>query len=166
MSNTREYPFRPDPEQSSATVHNLGATKSQALAALETLRAFVGESQLAVVRSGMRGEEKQFFFDKAVELSKLIAAMPKTYEQDGAGELAVVHLHYFKNGCDWFITEKDSDPDGEGQVQAFGLADLFRDGGELGYISIVEILSVGGELDFYFKPRALGEIRAEREFER
>jgi hypothetical protein len=45
------------------------------------------------------------------------------------------------------------------QHQAFGLADLFGDGGELGYISIVEILANGGGLDFYFTPKTLKEIR-------
>ncbi len=34
---------------------------------------------------------------------------------------------------------------------------------ELGYISIVEILSVGAELDLHFNVRTLGEVKAERE---
>ena len=85
--------------------------------------------------------------------------MPKTYEQDGLGEEAVVHLHYFTGSADWWITEKDSDPDGEGQVQAFGLADLFQDGGELGYISLVEILAAGAELDLHWTPKPLAHAR-------
>lgn len=43
------------------------------------------------------------------------------YEQDGKGEEAIVTLHYFRGGMDWFITEKDMEPE---QHQAFGLADL------------------------------------------
>lgn len=139
------------------------ATKLEAVQALQTLRAFIGRDQLAVLAHAMRSEEKQFFFDKAVELADLVARMPQTYQQDGIGDRAIVSLHYFIGGADWYITERDSDPDGDGQIQAFGLADLFGDGGELGYISIPEITGAGGELDFYFAPRTLGEVRAERE---
>lgn len=76
-------------------------------------------------------------------------------------------LHYFAGGqANWWITEKDAGsaddaPEDKGkQLQAFGLADLFGDGGELGHISIQEILECGGELDFHFVPRTLGEIRS------
>jgi hypothetical protein len=90
--------------------------------------------------------------------------MPKTGEQDGKGEQATAYLHYFAGGqASWYITEKDAgspdDDPGTGQIQAFGLADLFGDGGELGYISIAEILENGGELDFHFTPKTLAEIR-------
>ena len=44
-----------------------------------------------------------------------------------------------------------------GQLQAFGKADLGY-GGELGYISLVDILKCGAELDFYWQPRKLFEI--------
>jgi hypothetical protein len=89
--------------------------------------------------------------------------MPKTYDQDGKGNDAIVYLHYFAGGeANWWITEKDAggpdDEPGTGQVQAFGLADL-GDGGELGYISIAEILECGGELDLYFRPTTLGEVK-------
>jgi hypothetical protein len=49
---------------------------------------------------------------------------------------------YFTGGCDWWIVEKDSDPDHAGQAQAFGIADLGM-GAELGYISIPELLENG-----------------------
>ena len=44
------------------------------------------------------------------------------------------------------------------QHQAFGLADLGM-GAELGYISIVELLENGAELDLHFVPRTLEQIK-------
>jgi hypothetical protein len=73
---------------------------------------------------------------------------------------AVAHLRYFAGGsAAWLITERDAGaPDdstpGE-QSQAFGHADLFGDGGELGYISIAEIIAEGGELDLHFTAKPL-----------
>jgi hypothetical protein len=122
--------------------------------ALLHLRGFIGRSQLGAVRDCLQGEESQFFIDKMCELDELIRAMPKTYEQDGAGKDAVIYLHYFIGGCDWYITEKDIEP---AQHQAFGLADIGY-GGELGYISIVELLQNDVELDFYFTPRTLEQL--------
>lgn len=146
-----------------------GATLAEAKAALQTLRPFIGHRQLYTVADLMRGEEKQFFFDKVVELAGYVQRMPATYETDGRGEKAVCWLHYFAGGCaSWWITEKDAGspddpPEVRGQqLQAFGLADLFQDGGELGYISIAEILEAGGELDFHFTPKPLADVRKER----
>jgi hypothetical protein len=73
---------------------------------------------------------------------------------------ALARLHYFIGGCDWWIVEKDADPDHAGQVQAFGVADLGM-GAELGYISIPELLENGAELDLYFTtPKPIGELLA------
>ena len=94
-----------------------------------------------------------------MEYGERIKAMPKTYEQDGLGDQAVAYLHYFSPAVDWYITEKDAEtPEEPGQHQAFGLADLGH-GAELGYISIVELLENDVELDLYFKPCKLAEIR-------
>ena len=132
-----------------------------AIEALRKLKGFVGKAQLHALRDGWRGEEKQFFFDKLVEMAGIVQTMPKTYEQDGKGDQAVAYLHYFAGGqANWYITECDVEtPEEPGQHQAFGLADLFGDGGELGYISIVELLENGAELDLYFTPLTLGEIK-------
>lgn len=62
--------------------------------------------------------------------------MDKTYEQDGKGEESIAYLHYFRGSADWYILEKDSEPE---QFQAFGWADL-GGGGELGYISIIDLV--------------------------
>ena len=130
--------------------------------AWETVRPFMNQGEFHALLTGARSEEKQFFFDKVAELAETITTMPKTYEQDGKGEAAIAYLHYFRGNQNWWITEKDvGTADEPGQHQAFGLADLGY-GGELGYISIVELVKAGVELDLYFKPQTLGEIRAKK----
>ncbi|OXS89431.1 DUF2958 domain-containing protein [Pandoraea apista] len=121
------------------------------------MNRWMSEAQNKAVIAGLIGEEWQFFADKMKELAGVIAAMPKTYDQDGKGDEAVAHLHYFRGAGDWYITEKDME--GTGTEQAFGLADLYGDGGELGYISIYELTEAGVELDFHFKPKTIGQIR-------
>lgn len=128
---------------------------------LTPLRGFVGTQQAHALLACVEGEEGQHFLDRLAKLAEIIRTMPATYQTDEQGEKAIAWLHYFAGGqADFYITEKDCDPDGEGQVQAFGLADLFGDGGELGYISIPEILENGGELDLYYTPKPLAEIRS------
>ena len=141
------------------------ATKMDAVNALKELRGFIGNSQLGAVAEGMRSEEKQYFFDKAVELAATVSTMPKTYEQDGKGNQSIAYLHYFYGNMDWYITEKDmgsADDVEPGQHQAFGLADIGF-GGELGYISITELIENGIELDFHFTPKTLEQIEAKRQ---
>ncbi len=122
------------------------------------LQHFIGASQLAAMGDGVRGEEGQFFKDKFIEIARTIDAMPKTYGQDGKGDDAMVYLHYFKGGSDWYITEKDQETE---QAQAFGYAILNGDkqNAELGYISIEELTKLGVELDLYWSPKTLGEIK-------
>jgi hypothetical protein len=137
----------------------INRTKREAIEAIKTLREFMSHNQLNVIVNAMRGEEKQFFFNKACELAELINNMPVTYEQDGKGDKAIAFLHYFRGNMDWYITEKDKgSPEDQRQVQAFGLADLGY-GRELGYISIVELLENQIELDMYFTPTELGNIK-------
>ena len=124
-----------------------------------TITPFVPRAELRCIIAGFFGEEGQFFRDKINEFKARIEAMPVTYAQDGLGDQATVYLHYFKDGADWWIMEKDSDPDGEGQIQAFGYADLGY-GAELGYISIEELVTDGIELDLYFTPATVAELKA------
>ena len=124
--------------------------------ASKDLKPFIGRAQLSTMRQFAKGEEKVFFITRMVEMAALIHSMPKTYEQDGKGGQAVAYLHYFTPSADWYITEKDSESDG--QHQAFGLADLGM-GAELGYISIVELLENGAELDLHFTPRTLEQVK-------
>lgn len=134
-------------------------TRADALKVLTDtgMNKWMSEAQNKAVIDGLMGEEWQFFADKMKELAATIASMPKTYDQDGKGEEAIAHLHYFRGSGDWYITEKDME--GVGTEQAFGLADLYGDGGELGYISIQELREAGVELDFHFTPKAVREVR-------
>lgn len=125
-------------------------------AASDDLKPFMGKAQLDTVREMAQGEESVWFITRMVELAALVCSMPKTYEQDGKGDQAIASLHYFTGGCDWYITEKGMEAE---QLQAFGLANLGY-GGELGYISIVEILEAGAELDLHFSPKTLQQIKA------
>jgi len=137
-------------------------TFADALAAIKKIGHFIPKRELETIASHCRrSEEKEFFIGKLVELADLIEHMPKTYEQDGKGDEAIVSLHYFGGGAsNWWITEKDSEPE---QNQAFGLADLGY-GAELGYISIVELCeSSRVELDLYFTPITIGELKKQRE---
>ena len=99
-------------------------------------------------------EEGEFFRQQFLDIEKTIQTMPKTYEQDGMGDNAVAHLHYFMGGYDWYITEKDMDG---GTPQAFGLAKIHT--AEIGYISIDELVKNGAELDLYWEPKTLAKIR-------
>ena len=125
---------------------------------LNTFRAFVNPSQRSAMYSAMQGEEGAFFRELVGNLITALDTMPEVYEQDGLGDQAIVYLHYFTGSQDWYITERDTS---EEQHQAFGLAD-FGDGGELGYISIAELIKHGVELDLYWKPRTLAEIRIQK----
>lgn len=123
--------------------------------ATRALHPFISAAQLQIIGDGCRGEEKAFFKAKLVEMGERVSTMPKTYEQDGKGDQAVVYLHYFHGGADWYITERDMEDE---QLQAFGYADLGY-GGELGYISIEELVANGVELDCYWTPRTLAEVK-------
>ena len=87
----------------------------------------------------------------------IISDMPVIYEQDALGNNAIAYLHYFKNGCDWFIIEKDSDEEDE-QHQAFGVASINQQEPEKGYISIKELIDFNVEFDLYWTPKKLKEI--------
>ena len=72
------------------------------------LRKFIPTGQISCIIDVIGGEEGQFFRDKLAEIHELIRYyMPRTYEADGQGDDAMVYLHYFKRGGDWYITERD-----------------------------------------------------------
>lgn len=129
------------------------------LRALETVQSFVPRVQFRCLVDGLKGEERTFFREKLRYLEYTINTMPVTYEQSELGEDAVIHLHYFMGGADWWITEKDMEG---GTQQAFGLADLGH-GPELGYISIDELVSIRGmDIDLHWEPKTLAQLKAER----
>jgi hypothetical protein len=122
------------------------------------LRHFIGRSQAMALGNCLCGEEGDYFETMLTDLAQRVATMPKTYEQDGKGDEAVVYLHYFRGGMDWFITERDSEIE---QHQAFGLSDIGY-GGDLGYVSIEELIANGVELDLYWTPKTLAQVKASR----
>jgi hypothetical protein len=145
-------------------VNITNATLGQALKAAEYLRHFINPDQMSVILGyARRSEDRQFFRDKLCELAAIVASMPGPYATNGQGENAIIWLHYFAGGsASWYITERDN-VEGEEQHQAHGLADLFGDGGERGYISIAEILANRGEIDLHWTPCSLAELREKRE---
>jgi len=127
---------------------------------LATLRRFIGPQQMQTILHYMRGEEGRYYRLRLADLHEIIATMPRTYQTEGLGDRAMVSLHYFAGGsANWWITELDREPV---QHQAFGMADLFGDGGELGYINLVELLAAGAELDLHFEPRTLSAMNPRR----
>jgi hypothetical protein len=122
------------------------------------LMKLMGRNQRAALYDGLAGEERAAFVDIVLNLERVWNTMPATYETEEVPTAEkVCQLHYFMGGADWWIIEKDSDPDGEGQIQAFGIADLGC-GPEFGYISIPELTGAGVELDFYWSPVTAGTI--------
>jgi len=138
------------------------ATMNQVIEAIKTVRPFLSASQLEIMGSACRGEEREWFKAKFIELADLIAKMPETYAQDGKGDAAIVTLCYFtkSTGHHWYITEKDKGDgsDDLSQHQAYGLSDL-DEGEEKGYISLPELFSVGAQLDLHFTPTTVGEVK-------
>lgn len=134
----------------------------RAARAAATIAPFISIGQATAISTAMLGDEKNHFMQLVVDFADRIDSMASTYEQDGKGNNAMVYLHYFYGGSDFFITEKDEDG---GVDQAFGYVILNGDDqcAELGYISIRELTYRGVELDLYFVPRTLAEIKAERE---
>ncbi len=123
---------------------------------MRTIRGFLGDRQAQAIADGCRGEERQFFYEKLDELARIVKAMPKSYETDGQGDDAIAHLHYFTAEWGWYITEKDGDPDGQGQIQAYGMVDGWER--ERGYVSIKEITRAGAELDLHWEPISLRQV--------
>lgn len=122
----------------------------------DTLVAFMPRKQLEVIKQCLEGEEREFFSAHLDHLENVIDKMPTTYQQEYLGDQAIVHLHYFINHCDWYITEKDID--GDGTIQAFGVADLGCP--EMGYISIFELVNSEYhiQLDMHWEPQTVAEV--------
>ena len=122
------------------------------------LNQFIGKSQIAVLEEAIKGEEGLHFSQMLLTLYNNILSIPKPYETEDQGDAALVRLHYFKGGSDWYIIERDID--GE-QIQCFGFACLNGDkqNAEFGYINIAELIKYGVELDLYYKPQTVEDIK-------
>lgn len=141
--------------------------KTQAHVALDTVLAqFMPGSERSALRMSLAGEEGGAISTLILRMRDIIENMATTYEQDGLGDDAIVALHYFKHSADFWITEKDMGDAITGdtrQIQAFGIANLEGTGigeGELGYISIEELLDNNVELDLYFTPATIRELKS------
>lgn len=122
---------------------------------METLTQFIPKSQYSFIKSLMKGEEGDFYKQKLTHLESLISTMPQTYDQDGSPD-PIIHLHYFYGGSDWYITEKDSEPE---QLQAYGYVILNGNNPELGYIPITQIIQINSiEIDLHFTPTPASQI--------
>lgn len=119
------------------------------------LGGFVGVNQLTTMTDVLESEECECMYGVIANLVNTIATMPQTYESDERGMNAIVYLHYFNEGMDWFITEKDMLAE---QRQAFGYADFHDENAEFGYISISDIVENNVEIDLYWKPKTLKEV--------
>lgn len=80
-------------------------------------------------------------FQKTLEIFN---TMPVTYQGDEKA-----YLHYFNGNQDWYITEKDCEPE---QLQAFGYANIGY-GFEAGYISLIDFTANNIQLDLFFTPK-------------
>jgi len=81
--------------------------------------------------------------------------IPNLYFQDEKGKNAVVYLHYFYGGSDWYITELDKETN-----EAYGYAILNGDtqNSAFGYMSLSEFTDSIVDLDLYWSFQTLNEI--------
>jgi len=122
------------------------------------LKNFMGTSQRSAIASFLRGEEGVWYADKIIEMTEVFEKMPKPYSQEKLGMNAIVGLHYFYGGGDWWITEL-----GDGiENHSFGFCAPFGvQEAELGYVSIEEIIATNRvELDLHWTPTTIEQVKA------
>lgn len=125
---------------------------------INDLTPYLSVSQRMAICSGATGEEGAFFKKKIHEIALQVETMPAIYAQEGMGDAAKAHLHYFLGGSDWYITERNVC---DQQVEAFGFVILNGDldNAEMGYLSLKEILQYGAELDLDWVPTSLRDVK-------
>ena len=130
-------------------------------------RFWISPYQRAVLMYMLETEEAQHFIDTLTTLKARIDGMPVTYATEGVDvPNKIAHLHYFRGNIDAWIVEKDKgDPSDQNpgiQIQAFGSCCMTGEGisgAELGYINIHELLLNDVEMDLYWNPKPVGEIK-------
>lgn len=144
------YQHEPEPE----VTLTLKQKRDSALSAFSYLKDYVSDVQLRVIRSNLYGEEAEYFCDLIAEITERVLLAPRSYEQDGKGEEAVAHFHYFVGGYDAYITEL---PYEIGEAHAYGYArfDHMPEGAGMGYISLEEIFKGKAEMDFHWEPKTI-----------
>lgn len=110
------------------------------------LALFIGKSQLAASKSKEMESVMQNVLESILNAPLIHNNTDKLY-----------HLHYFRGDTDVYISEIDF---GTG-IQDYGYVILNGDTqmAENGCVSIAELLKSGLELDYYFKPISLAEIK-------
>lgn len=120
---------------------------------------FMPKHQKQLVQRYDDGDKKQIL--DGVEA--MLKALPRAYAQDGKGDRAIVHVHYFYGESDWYVTEFHPDRENPAYDRLYGFAILNGDTqfAEMGYQSLSELANSGKvELDFYWQPETLGEVKA------
>lgn len=114
------------------------------------LQLFVGKSQY-----GATAKNKELI-PTMIKLFNQILLTPIVY---GSNKDSKFMLHYFNSGPDVYIKELDY---GTG-LQDYGFVILNGDleMAELGYVSIQDLIKQGFELDYYYTPQTLAEIKKE-----
>lgn len=129
------------------------ANKEQYLKELEFLKDWLSTEQYATLMSMQTSEDFEGIADRIHYVYESIKQAPNVGSTDGQGKDAIVQLHYFRNGADWYFTELNDHNDG------FGFVDLgIGQGLELGYITPSEVSSSGAEIDLYFEAKSMNEI--------
>ena len=118
------------------------------------LKHFMPESERKALLESLEGEEGNAIAETVMDMCHTIFNMPLPHETEDQ-EDPIAYLHYFHGSLDAYITERDTSGD---QLQAFGKINLGY-GTELGYISILELIECGVELDLYFKPVPLSQVK-------
>ena len=118
------------------------------------LNRLLSEAQKAALHECLRGEEAVFFIEKLKEVQRIADHTPRTYQTEQSEAVKVATMHYFLNGWDWYLVEMDMQKE---LTQCFGLVKGYEK--ELGYFSLPEILKTGAELDLYWTPTPINEIK-------
>jgi hypothetical protein len=119
-------------------------------------RKLMPTGETLALLEALKGEEGLEIAETVLKAWQVFQTMPASYQTEGSADPAA-HLHYFTGSWDWWITEKDAEPE---QAQAFGFvkSELCPEG-EWGYISLEEITEAGAELDLYFTPAPVSTFK-------
>ena len=124
----------------------------------DSLEKIIPQNMLLSIKetkeSWKRGDSDDIFehYENLIEGYREI---PKLYYQDGKGKNAIVYLHYFSGGSDWYITELDKETnEGYGYV----VLDGDTQNSEFGYINLNEFADSIVQLDLYWSFQTLNEI--------
>lgn len=128
----------------------------------EYLKDFVSDEQLKAFNLACLGLEYPFFRARLFALAQRIKDMPKTGTNFFPGANGIAYLHYFLDDYHFYISMKDGLEDGEGQIQAIGCTDWHngRFVPRPDYINLRELIAMGAQLDLYWNPMPLKEVKA------